>query len=127
VSGTGNVGGIAGGVNGSIKNCAALNPSVTATSNNAGRVAGYIYTLYTSNTFSGNKAWDEMGTGGGAAFTTNADKDGTGISTAQVQNGSGLPASLKINPWTYTIGNLPILDGLEGQDGTLPAHLATAD
>jgi hypothetical protein len=84
---------------------------------------GYIYS---GGTFTGNVAWDEMGTGeGGATFiTTNTNYTGADITATQVQDGTDLPASLKSNPpWTYTPGKLPILDGLEGQSNALPAHL----
>jgi hypothetical protein len=116
-------GGIAGYVsaNDRIENCAALNPSVTATSNYAGRVTGYVSGI----TFAGNVAWDGMAPGaGGVPFVTaNTNYTGTGISKGAVQNGSGLPASLKTNPpWIYEEGKLPVLDDLA--DGTLPDHLA---
>jgi hypothetical protein len=122
VSGTGDyAGGIAGVVYaGSIVNCAALNPWVRAAASSAGRVAGHISG---SNTFTGNAAWDGMGTNGGAVFNTNPDNAGTGITTAQVEDGSGLPAAFKTAPWDYTPGRLPVLSGLADQDDTLPAHL----
>jgi hypothetical protein len=122
VSGDRYAGGIAGHVqDSSIKNCAALNPSVTATSNYAGRITGYIYI---SNTFTGNKAWADMSKGGGVDFTTNTYNHRTDISTARVKDGLELPSGFKTSPWTYTPGKLPILDGLAGagQDDTLPRH-----
>jgi hypothetical protein len=129
VSGSQRVGGIAGEVyssnSSSVENCAALNPSVTATSNYAGRVTGYISG---SNTFTGNVAWDEMAPGaGGVPFTTtNTDYTGTDISKGAVQDGTGFPFDVNEAPWIYEEGKLPILDGLEGQDDTLPDHLALA-
>jgi hypothetical protein len=124
VSGSQWVGGIAGQIiNSNIENCAALNPTVTA-SNSAGRVVGYIDG--TGNTFAGNVAWGDMVVSGSAVIN-NSEKDGKGITREEVQEGSELPASLKTNPWTCDEGKLPILDGLEGQDGTLPDHLAAAD
>jgi hypothetical protein len=120
VSGTFDVGGIAGyvGSNSSIENCAALNPSVTATSSiSAGRVAGGI-----AGTFTGNKAWAEMVVTW--TVTDNSEKDGEGISKAQVKDDSGFPFDVNEEPWAYTTGNLPILKGLAGQDDTLPEHLA---
>jgi hypothetical protein len=119
VSGANRVGGIAGRVNsGSIKNCAALNPSVTATSD-AGRVAASIYGTFTNNNF----AWDGMGTGGGVGFITIEANHGTGITTAQVKDGSGFPFDVNADPWTYTTGRLPVLKGLAGQSNALPEHL----
>jgi hypothetical protein len=115
VGGTGRTGGIAGEVQGnsSVKNCAALNFSVTATTD-AGRVAGYISG---TNTFSGNVAWEEM------TVTTGSGEGGANITKAQVQNGSLLPDSLKTTPWSYTMGKLPTLIGLAGQSGALPVYL----
>jgi predicted small secreted protein len=131
VSGNSRVGGIAGYVGGSgdsrgIENCAALNLSVTATSNYAGRVVGDIYG--SGNTLAGNKAWEDMtvtvGTITEGTVTNNSEKDGKGITAEEVQNGSGLPDSLKSDPWIYTIGRMPVLDNLA--DDTLPDHLALA-
>jgi uncharacterized repeat protein (TIGR02543 family) len=124
VSGEGYAGGIVGYVgNGGIVNCAALNPTVTASSGSAGRVAGYIVYSGSGNTFTGNVAWSGMVPGGVAFTTTNINYTGTSISAVQVQYGTGLPARLRSDPWTHTPGKLPVLDGLAGQDGTLPAHL----
>jgi hypothetical protein len=115
------VGGVAGSVasGSSIEHCAALNPWVKATTNNAGRVVGFIL----GGTFPGNVAWDSMSTNGGIPFTTNPDNTGTGITTTQVKDGTGLPSALKTAPWSYTPGKLPVLSGLAGQTGALPGHL----
>jgi hypothetical protein len=119
VSGTSvGVGGVAGQVasSGNVTNCAALNPAVMATIQ-AGRVAGI-----TSVSLSGNAAWSGMNVTGDTV-TDNSDKDGAGITAAQIQNGTGLPAALKTSPWAYTAGKLPVLSGFTGQTDTLPAHL----
>jgi hypothetical protein len=64
------------------------------------------------------------GAGGVDFNTTNTNYTGTGISKGAIQDGSGLPDSLKTNPpWIYEEGKLPVLDGLEGQDDTMPVHL----
>jgi hypothetical protein len=60
----------------------------------------------------------------GGTVIDNSSEDGTGITAEEVRNGSGLPAGLKTDPWTRNEGKLPILKNLEGQDGTLPVHLA---
>jgi hypothetical protein len=123
VSGARMVGGIVGlaSSNSNITNCAALNPGVTAIASDAGRIAGFIDGI--SNTFTGNVAWAGM-TLTDATVSEGSEKDGTGISKTQIQDGSGLPASLKTDPWTHRPGKLPILSGLTGrQDDTLPAHL----
>jgi hypothetical protein len=121
ISGSHNVGGVVGlidnGIN-LIENCAALNPSVTAGST-AGRVVGYISG---ANTITGNVAWSGMTLTGGTIVDT-SDEDGTDITTAQVRDGTGLPPALKTASWSYTAGALPILIGLAGQTGALPAHL----
>jgi hypothetical protein len=119
VSGTSFAGGIAGYAdNGSIENCAALNPFVRAAENYAGRIAGYSED---GNTFTGNAAWDGMGTNGGVDFTAGPG-NGTGVTTAQIRNGSGLPAAFKTGPWVYTAGKLPVLEAFAGQND-MPAHL----
>jgi hypothetical protein len=121
VSGDSSVGGIAGSVpSGSVTDCAALNPWVKAAASDAGRVAGSV-----GGTFSGNVAWEDMGTNDGAAFTTSPNNAGTDISAAQVWDGLGFPFTLNapLSPWVHTTNRLPILDGLEGQTGALPLHL----
>jgi hypothetical protein len=72
--------------------------------------------------FTGNAAWNGM-TVNGSTVIGGSDEDGTNITTAQVRNGAGLPPALKTAPWSYTAGFLPILNGLAGQTGALPAHL----
>jgi hypothetical protein len=111
------VGGVAGIVyNSSIANCAALNLAVTATTSGVGRVVGVIIG---TNTITGNVAWEGMG----GTFSNDPDKDGKGITAGAVQDGTGLPDSLKTDPWDYTPGKLPILKNLEGQSNALPVHL----
>jgi hypothetical protein len=125
VSGTSQVGGIAGrvysyGSGGSnIKRCAALNPAVTASTSNAGRVAGYISG---GGTFTDNAAWDEM-VPGNVPFNADANNHGADISTNDVKDGTGFPFNVNEDPWTHTPGKLPTLKDLEGQEGTLPEHL----
>jgi uncharacterized repeat protein (TIGR02543 family) len=122
VSGGDFVGGIAGRVySGNIENCAALNPSVKASGSNAGRVAGSI--SGSDNTFTGNVAWDTMGTGGGKAFKEGTDYNGTLQAKTVFHSATGFPFTVNADPWTYTTGKLPILGGLEGQSNALPAHL----
>jgi hypothetical protein len=76
-----------------------------------------------TNTVDNNVAWNLMGTNGGVAFNTNPDNAGTGIAAAAVRDSSGLPAAFKTIPWVHTAGNLPVLGGLTGQNGTPPEHL----
>jgi uncharacterized repeat protein (TIGR02543 family) len=122
VSGTYYAGGIAGVVtNSSIKYCAALNPSVTALINFAGRVVGAISSGGT-NTFTGNVAWDNMGTGS-VAFRAGTDYNGTLKAKTVFHSATGFPFTVNAYPWTYTAGKLPILGGLAGQGNALPAHL----
>jgi uncharacterized repeat protein (TIGR02543 family) len=126
VSGTNHIGGIAGYIHSSssIDNCAALNFTVTASTssaNSAGRVVGFING--TNNTFTGNVAWDTMGTGGGKAFTAGTDYNGTLQAKTAFHSAAGFPFNVNAAPWTYAAGKLPVLDGLAGQSNALPTHL----
>ena len=125
VSGAREVGGIVGTIEtGSrVANCAALNPSVTATIQNEGRVAGHFdrnrrylydnfsYTEMTNNI--GNTTWANKGAG---------EKDGADLTAAEVMadgtiNGSFVNAGV----WTAENGKLP---GLFGKTVAMPAHLS---
>jgi hypothetical protein len=122
VNGSTQVGGIAGYVSSgssSIENCAALNLSVTATSN-TGRVAGSISD--SNNTFTDNFAWDGMGTGGGG-FTPGDDYNGALKAKTVFHSATGFPFDVTSDPWVYTTGRLPVLKGLAGQSNALPTHL----
>gem|GEM_PF-2662453 len=123
VSGNNNVGGVAGNVyDGSVENCAALNPSVEAASN-SGRVAGY-----SSNnpTLANNVAFVGILNNSGTTFS--------GANTLDGLNGENIAATdVKDDiggrfPWEYWQSHetrLPTLWGLDGQDQLMPAHLGT--
>jgi hypothetical protein len=114
VTGDGCVGGVAGRVDssGAIQHCAALNPSVRASSA-AGRVVGYIYG---ANTVDNNVAWDGMSDGGGVDFNTSSGNAGTSktaeeLSTQSTYTGLGWDFTLiwKMGPGNETYTALPIL------------------
>ncbi|KAF5065726.1 S-layer homology domain protein [anaerobic digester metagenome] len=132
ISGTGNyVGGVAGYVfNGSVTNCAALNPSVSGTdTGSVGRVAGYIGSdgLASNNVaFSGMTV---MVNGVPQTISERAEdnRNGADMSTAQIKKDDGTIGGRfnDTNIWTSKNGKLPILKKVSGtQTGDLPPHLA---
>lgn len=124
VSGNQNVGGIAGSVSGSwdnpgsVKNCAALNISVTGEAFTC-RVAGKVNL---DAEVSDNIAFSGM-TGGGLS-----DYDGISKTSAEITAEGFFAANGFASPaWNCQNGKLPILAGFpEGmQSGDLPAHLGS--
>ena len=107
VTGVSFVGGIVGSSQSSIQNCAALNPSVTATEYSAGRLAGY-----NDNTLSDNIAFDSMTVtlhDSTKTLVEGADQvDGEPKSVAEI-NAEGFFETLFGNDttWTYEKGKLP--------------------
>jgi hypothetical protein len=126
VSGSFGIGGVAGYVfgSGTVQDCAALNPSVTATNSgtDAGRVVGTLY-LY-SGTLSGNIAFGGMTVTIDGADKSPLDATATGVdglakSKAELHAASGFPAALTASPWVYEAGKLPGL----GAAVAMPLHL----
>jgi hypothetical protein len=121
VSGKDKVGGIAGAIEShepssisSVTNCAALNPSVTATDigGSAGRAAGFaVNTAVLLN----NVAFEDMTvTAGGEDKTLDRGMntiDGADTGKAALQSAAGFPSALTAEPWDYAPGNLPGLNG----------------
>ena len=133
VSGTGNsVGGIAGqtsSIGGNVTSCAALNPSVSGYFN-VGRVLGKNHG--DPGVLSDNMAFSEMTVLMGGNVKNPLDEgtgkvDGASKTAAQISGDIGDYISslfTEENGWTYQTGKLPILTGLDGQDGTLPYHIS---
>ncbi len=121
-----NFGGVAGITYGNVTNCAALNPSVTGSSE-VGRVAGAIAG---GGTLTGNAAFSgmtDLGTGKfGSIVNSPADKNGVDISTAEIKaDGTIYGRFATAGGWTTENGKLPILINAGGtQDAALPPHLA---
>ncbi len=105
---------------GTVQNCAALNPSVSGTSN-VGRVVGSIEA---TATLSGNYAFSGMT---GSTFTkkTATGLDGADKTAAELKTSNGYPSGLTSGLWNYTAGKLPILYGFAAgvQDAALPGHI----
>ncbi len=121
VSGTDKVGGVVGyAPYGTVQNCAALNPSVSGTSN-VGRVVGSIEA--TAALF-GNYAFSGMT---GSTFTkkTATGLDGVDKTAAELKTSNGYPSGLTSGLWNYTAGKLPILFifATNVQDAALPGHI----
>ncbi|MEA4847019.1 MAG: S-layer homology domain-containing protein [Clostridiaceae bacterium] len=124
VAGHFSVGGIAGHVDGTVKDCAALNPSVNSSSSQSqtGRIA------HAGGTLSGNAAFSDMLMNGNTVSGgTAGDKNGEGKSAAEIQ-GNGFFQTLfgSDSAWVYETGKLPVLSGFAAgmQDGALPAHIS---
>jgi hypothetical protein len=84
ISGGDSIGGIAGGISaGTIQNNAAINPSVTGTSN-VSRVIGYVETTYGPNTISNNFALNTMSGGISGSFDS-SDINRYGTSKTDVE------------------------------------------
>ena len=118
VKGNSYVGGIVGIVNyGSVADCVALNSIVWATQansvGNVGRVTGY-------GAATASYGWEDMPLIGNQATSA---FQGIPLSTAEINTAAGWPAIFWSGAWSYTVGQLPILDGLSGQDGTMPGWL----
>jgi|GEM_PF-2558783 len=124
INGNNYVGGVAGYVyNSTVQNCAALNPLVSGTSD-VGRVVGYN----TGGTVANNYAYSGMscvskGTSydNGAAMTASAAHKAS-FWTTTTGNWSGWDNS---TVWTIVDDYLPILTGLNGQDGGSGMYLTT--
>ena len=121
VSGNTDVGGLVGyNYNkGTVQNCVALNPSVKAA--NAlyvGRVSGCNDAAYLVNNqaFSGiaGHTWNNTGPN---------NLDGESRTATQLKSTTGFPAPLRVSPWSYQAGSLPVLEGLWGQSAAMPGHI----
>jgi hypothetical protein len=136
ISGSFGIGGVVGYVssNGSVTNCAALNPTVNGSSN-VGRVSGAVSggRLTNNAAFSG---MNDPGTGKfGSIANSPTDKNGVNISSEQVTKASfWMEASnwdtsgWDTNIWTFTDGKLPILKNAGGtQSGNLGLYLIQRD
>lgn len=120
VSGNDYVGGVVGYPHSStVRSCLALNPSVRSTIAHIGRISGLGMNVALTNNYafeditnsSGNTTWNNKGAG---------EMDGTDISAAALNDGSGIPDDFKSFPWTYEAGRLP---GLFEQTIEMPEHL----
>ena len=108
------VGGVAGYIleGGTVENCAALNPAVSGSgTSSVGRIAGIL-----SGNAAGNIAFSGT-TISGSMVNSNG---GTPKDAGEIKTGTGFPAALTAEPWTWTSGKLP---GLNGQAADMPAHL----
>lgn len=104
----GTVGGVAGMV-AEMKDCMALNSSVSGT--NVGRVAGELL----GGTLSGNKAFTDM-----TVSRKNGSYDGEDVSAGQLQAIANWPAGFDASPWTSVDGFLP---GLFGETVDMPEYI----
>ena len=124
VSGKGAVGGIAGvwQTADSVKNCAALNPSVKATGTPVGRIA-----YNNGGTLSNNIAFDGIKNNAGNTLWYNKGpqtSDGVDTSAADINADGSLGGRFtSANGWTIQNGKLP---GLFGETVEMPLHLQTA-
>ena len=129
VSSKGSVGGVAGVVEygtHTVKNCAALNPSV-AGSLDIGRVAGY---KESGSILSGNVAFNWILSGSGGQLSAADDSTGIHGASRTASNiadanffQSVFDSSVADGAWTYAVGKLP---GLNGTTVDLPGHLQSA-
>jgi hypothetical protein len=108
------VGGVVGTLNPGdrVENSAALNPSVTASRENAGRVAGAVYG---DGVLNNNYAWSGMAAGeGGAPFT---GEPGADVTAERAHAADFWAAALNWSEdvWAFEDGYLPLLKNLEGQ------------
>ena len=114
VSGTDSVGGIVGLVDGTVTDCAALNPSVSG-EQNVGRVAGRVGTGSSENSIA-LSSMDAPKSGGG--------DNGTSVSLSRIASDGTLGGRFtEENGWTTENGKLP---GLFGNAEEFPDHMATA-
>ena len=131
--GLGPAGGVVGSVgsmgSGTVKNCAALNPSVSTSFSPVRRVVG----VNGSGTLSGNAAFAGMTGSFGTIANSGNDVNGASKTAAEIGasgfwttagNWDTAPWSSAV--WTFAYGRLPVLTGLAGQDASMPAHLLVA-
>lgn len=120
VTGNGIVGGVAGHVAiGTVENCAALNPSVTATGSNVGRVVG----LNDGGSLSGNAAFSGMTLIGATTSSDAAGIHGADLALAAIIEDIG-GRFTAVNGWTEpTAAQTAYLPGLFGALVEKPAHL----
>ncbi|MEA4971434.1 MAG: MBG domain-containing protein [Candidatus Pelethousia sp.] len=138
VNGNDYIGGMAGYVrkhdgsfDGSIKNCAALNPSVSGSAANIGRIAGTI----DNSTLVSNYAFSAMKVNSSTVSSTDREsKNGADMTVAQSNTaGFWTDASIFITPWpdweywTFANGKLPTLKRIPGQSGDGGVYLAERD
>ncbi len=131
VNGTGYIGGVVGfiSVGSSVRNCAALNPSVSGSDTlDVGRVAGWVGSFTLSNNYAFScvpGTWENKGSGA---------KDGEDV-TSQILFGGSFwttVANWDTDPWdsavwTFMDGKLPTLTGLAGQSGEGGLYLTARD
>ena len=125
VSGTGSTGGITGMISGSgsnVTNCLALNPSVTTSGTNAGRITG---DRISGAVLSGNVAWTDISSGSGPFAGENAGdgRNGADKSAVELLSTAAFPAGFAGNPWTCADKFLP---GLGERTADMPIHILTA-
>ncbi|MEA4993054.1 MAG: S-layer homology domain-containing protein [Oscillibacter sp.] len=126
---SGYVGGLVGfiSVGSSVRNCAALNPSVSGALD-VGRVAGWVGSCTLSNNYAFSRVpgtWENKGSGA---------KDGANV-TSQILFGGSFwttAANWDTDPWDSTVwtfadGKLPTLTGLAGQSGEGGLYLTARD
>ena len=111
------VAGVVGYVSGStVKNCAALNTSISGSYNAfLVRVGGCSNKL--SSTFSDNIAFNGVSC---TITSSDIDYNGTDKTADELQSAGGFPPALTAAPWTYEPGKLP---GLFGKTVEMPAHI----
>ncbi len=111
------VAGVVGYVSGStVKNCAALNTSISGSYNAfLVRVGGCSNKL--SSTFSDNIAFNGVSC---TITSSDIDYNGTAKTADELQTANGFPSALTAAPWTYEPGKLP---GLFGKTVEMPAHI----
>lgn len=108
------VGGVAGWVQDStVKNCAALNPSVSGKSSFMDRVAGNGNLPI----FSGNIAFSGMS----CTIQGSHGDSGTSKTAEELHEIGNWPGVFNTAPWTYESGKLP---GLFGKTAAMPVHIA---
>jgi len=123
VSGTSYIGGVAGSISagGNVSNCVALNPSVTETAADVGRIAGY---KDATGTLSNNAAWDSIINNAGDTIWANKHTDSlNGVDIGKVfinSDGTLGGRFLSDSGWTVQNGKLP---GLFGKTVDMPLHL----
>ncbi len=111
------VAGVVGYVSGStVKNCAALNTSISGSYNAfLVRVGGCSNKL--SSTFSDNIAFNGVSC---TITSSDIDYNGTDKTADELQSAGGFPSAFTTDPWTYVPGKLP---GLFGKTVAMPVHI----
>ena len=121
VKGNSFVGGIVGAHNaGTVTDCVALNSMVWSTQTDSGGYAGRVCGNKSAGLATASYGWEDMLVIGTAAV--NGDH-GMPLSIAEINTAAGWPTLFWSGAWSYTEGQLPILNGLSGQDGTIPGWL----